>query len=134
VRRTGSWVVRWRGRTVQAFYSSSSGGWTSSNAQWGSAPLPWFPSRRDPYDRGGGAHPNPNPTWTVRVSAAWLGARLGVGRAVSVSEVKPRSWGWRVSSITVTGVKDGQRRSVTLTGSQFRAALRLKSTKFHVDP
>jgi SpoIID/LytB domain protein len=134
VRRTGSWVVRWRGRTVQAFYSSSSGGWTSSNAQWGSAPLPWFPSRRDPYDRGGGAHPNPNTTWTVRVSAAWLGARLGVGRAVSVSEVKPRSWGWRVSSITVTGVKDGRRRSVTLTGSQFRAALRLKSTKFHVDP
>jgi SpoIID/LytB domain protein len=131
---TGSWVVRWRGRTVQAFYSSSSGGWTSSNAQWGSAPLPYFPSRRDPYDRGGGAHPNPNHSWTVRVSAASLGARLGVGTAVSVREAKPRSWGWRVSSITVTGVKGGRRRSVTVTGAQFRAALKLKSTKFHVDP
>jgi stage II sporulation protein D len=134
VRRTGSWVVRWRGRTVQAFYSSSSGGWTSSNAQWGSAPQPYFPSRRDPYDRGGGAHPNPNATWKVRVSAAALGARLGVGTAVSVREVKPGSWGWRVSSITVTGVKDGQRRTVTLTGTQFRNAFKLKSTKFHVDP
>ena len=134
VRRTGSWVVRWRGRTVQAFYSSSSGGWTSSNAQWGSAPLPWFPARKDPYDRGGGAHPNPNATWTVRVSAASLGARLGVGRAVSVREVKPPSWGWRVSTVTVTGVRNGQPRTVTLTGSQFRAALKLKSTKFHVDP
>ena len=134
VRRTGSWVVRWRGRTVQAFYSSSSGGWTSSNAQWGSAPLPWFPARKDPYDRGGGAHPNPNTSWKLRVSAAALGARLGVGRAVSVREVKPRSWGWRVSSITVTGVRDGRRRTVTLTGTQFRNAFRLKSTRFHLDP
>ena len=131
---TGSWVVRWRGRTVQAFYSSSSGGYTSSNAQWGSAPLPWFPARVDPYDRGGGAHPNPNHTWTVRVSAASLGARLGVGTATAVREVKPKSWGYRVSTITVTGVKDGRRTSVTLTGTRFQTALRLKSTKFHVDP
>ena len=131
---TGSQVVRWRGRTVQAFYSSSSGGYTSSNAQWGSAPLPWFPARVDPYDRGGGAHPNPNHTWTVRVSAASLGVRLGVGTATAVREVKPKSWGYRVSTITVTGVKDGRRTSVTLTGTQFQAALRLKSTKFHVDP
>jgi peptidoglycan hydrolase-like amidase len=100
----------------------------------GSAPLPWFPARVDPYDRGGGAHPNPNHTWTVRVSAASLGARLGIGTATSVREVKPKSWGYRVSTITVTGVKDGRRTSVTLTGTQFQAALRLKSTKFHVDP
>jgi SpoIID/LytB domain protein len=134
VSRTGSWVVRRRVRTVQAFYSSSSGGYTSSNAQWGSAPLPWFPARKDPYDKGGGAHPNPNHTWTARVSAAALGARLGVGTAVSVREVKPRSWGYRVSTITVNGVKDGHPTSVTLTGTEFRAALKLKSTKFHVDP
>jgi SpoIID/LytB domain protein len=134
VDRTRSWVVRWGGRTVQAFYSSSSGGWTSSNAQWGSTPLPYLPARRDPYDRGGGAHPNPNHTWTVRVSAASLGARLGVGTAVSVRETKPRSWGWRVSTIAVTGVRNGRRRTVTLTGAQFRAALKLRSTKFHVNP
>jgi SpoIID/LytB domain protein len=134
VRRTGRWVVRWGGRTVQAFYSSSSGGYTSSNAQWGSAPLPWFPAREDPYDRGGGAHPNPNTSWTVRLSAASLGARVGVGTATSVREVKPRSWGYRVSSITVTGVKAGRRVRVTLTGAQFRAKLGLKSTKFHVHP
>ena len=57
---TGSWVVRWPGRTVQAFYSSSSGGYTSSNAQWGSAPLPWFPARVDPTT--GAAAPTPTPT------------------------------------------------------------------------
>jgi stage II sporulation protein D len=135
VRRTGRWVVRWGGRTVQAFYSSSSGGYTSSNAQWGSTPLPWFPARSDPYDRGGGAHPNPNSSWTVTVSAASLGKRVGVGKAISVHEVKPRSWGYRVSTIAVTGVTSaGRLRTVTLTGSEFRAALRLKSTKFHVHP
>ncbi|MFL6223130.1 MAG: hypothetical protein ACJ75K_09935, partial [Actinomycetes bacterium] len=48
-----------------------------SNAQWGERPRPWLPSRRDPDDRGGGAHPNPNLTGTLRVSAAALGARLG---------------------------------------------------------
>ena len=68
------------------------------------------------------------------MSAATLGARVGVGTALSVREVKPRSWGYRVSTITVTGAKDGRPTSVTLTGTQFRAALKLKSTKFHVDP
>jgi SpoIID/LytB domain protein len=134
VRRTGRWVVRWGARTVQAFYSSSSGGYTSSNAQWGSAPLPYFPARRDPYDRGGGAHPNPNTSWTVTVSAASLGRRVGMGRAISVREVKPRSWGYRVSTIAVTGVSAGRLRTVTMTGAEFRTALGLKSTKFHVHP
>jgi SpoIID/LytB domain protein len=131
VTSTGSWVVRYGGRTVQAFYSSSSGGYTSSNAQWGSAPLAWFPSRPDPYDRGGGAHPNPNHSWTVRFSAAALGARLGIGTATSVSVTKPPLWGGRVSRVTVLGVSGGRRTSATLTGAQFRAMFGFKSTKFH---
>jgi hypothetical protein len=43
--------------------------------QWGSGPLPWFPSRADPYDRGGGAHRNPNYRWSKKVSTAALGGR-----------------------------------------------------------
>jgi peptidoglycan hydrolase-like amidase len=70
----------------------------------------------------------------VRISAASLGARVGVGTVVSAREVKPPSRGWRVSCITITGVSAGRRRSVTLTGSQFRAALGLKSTRFSVKP
>jgi peptidoglycan hydrolase-like amidase len=78
VRATGTLVVRYGSRVVQAFYSSSSGGYTSSNAQWGSSPLPWFPGRSDePYDRGGGGHPNPSYRLVKEVSAASLGARLG---------------------------------------------------------
>jgi stage II sporulation protein D len=135
VRGTGSLVVRYGTRVVQAFYSSSSGGFTSSNAQWGSAPLPWFPARSDdPYDRGGGAHPNPNFRWKLTIPAAGLGARLGIGTATRVRETKMPSWGGRVSRVTVEGVKDGRPTSVTVTGSWFRSAYGLKSTKFHVTP
>jgi stage II sporulation protein D len=131
VRATGSLVVRYGSRVVQAFYSSSSGGYTSSNAQWGSAPLPFYPSRSDdPYDRGGGGHPNPNFRWRVDVSAATLGARLGVGTALAVAETKVPSWGGRVSTIRVRGTGG----TVTVTGAQFRTTFGLKSTKFHVTP
>ena len=127
---TGSLVVRYGSRVVQAFYSSS-GGYTSSNSQWGSAPLPWFPGRSDdPYDRGGGSHPNPNFRWRVDVPAATLGARLGVGTALAVAETKVPSWGGRVSTVRVRGTGG----TVTVTGSQFRSAFGLKSTKFHVTP
>ena len=135
VRGTDSLVVRYGSRVVQAFYSSSSGGYTSSNAQWGSDPLPWFPSRSDdPYDRGGGAHRNPNFRWTKTVSAAALGARLGIGTATAVRETKIPSWGGRVSRITVTGVKDGRGTSATVTGTWFQKGYALKSTKFHISP
>jgi stage II sporulation protein D len=135
VRGTGSLVVRYGTRIVQAFYSSSSGGYTSSNSQWGSDPLPWFPSRSDdPYDRGGGAHRNPNFRWTKRISAAGLGAKLGIGTATAVRETKMPSWGGRVSRVTVEGVKDGRRTSVTVTGAWFRSAYTLKSIKFHISP
>jgi stage II sporulation protein D len=135
VRGTGSQVVRYGSRVVQAFYSSSSGGYTSSNAQWGSDPLPWFPSRSDdPYDRGGGAHRNPNFRWKKTVSAAALGARLGIGTATRVRETKLPSWGGRVSRVTVEGIKAGRRTSVTVTGAWFRKAYGLKSTKFHISP
>jgi stage II sporulation protein D len=131
VRDTGSLVVRYGSRVVQAFYSSSSGGYTSSNAQWGGAPLPWYPSRSDDrYDRGGGSHPNPNYRWRVAVSAATLGTRLGVGTALAVAETRVPSWGGRVSRIRVRGTGG----TVTVTGAQFRTAFGLKSTKFHVTP
>ena len=115
-------------------YSSSSGGSTSSNAQWGSDPLPWFPSRSDPDDRGGGAHRNPNNRWSKRVSAAALGARLGIGAATAVRETKLASWGGRVSQVTVLGVKNGRRTSATVSGAWFRKTYALKSTKFHISP
>jgi hypothetical protein len=44
------------------------------------------------------------------------------------------SWGGRVSRVKVEGVKDGRPTSATVTGSWFRSAYGLKSTKFHISP
>jgi hypothetical protein len=68
------------------------------------------------------------------VSAAALGARLGIGTATAVRETKVPSWGGRVSRIAVTGVEGGRRTSITVTGAWFRKAYSLKSTKFHISP
>ena len=83
VRGTGSQVVRYGSRLVQAFYSSSSGGYTSSNAQWGSAPLPWFPGRPDPYDRGAAA------TTGTRTSAGRRRSRRPAWAPASASAPPP---------------------------------------------
>ena len=127
VRATRPLVVRYGSRVVQAFYSSSSGGYTSSNAQWGSAPLPWFPGRPDPDDRAGGR--NPNYRWTLTLGAASAGARLGVGTVLAMTETKVPGWGGRVSAVRVRGSGG----SVTVLGARFRALFGLKSTKFHID-
>ncbi|MFL6297790.1 MAG: hypothetical protein ACJ75M_18695, partial [Actinomycetes bacterium] len=80
--------------------SSSSGGWTSSNAQWGERPRPWFPSRRDPDDRAAGAHPNPNLTGTLRGLGGRPGGPPGVGRAVSVRNAcKLKSTGFHLDPL-----------------------------------
>jgi hypothetical protein len=57
-----------------------------------------------------------------------------LGTATAVRETKMPSWGGRVSRVTVEGVKDGRRTSATVTGSWFRSAYTLKSTKFHISP
>ena len=89
---------------------------------------------RRPLRPGRGTHRNPNFRWSKTVSAASLGARLGIGTATRVRETKLPSWGGRVSRVTVYGVKGGRRTSVTVTGSWFRKAYTLKSTKFHISP
>ena len=68
------------------------------------------------------------------MSAAGLGARLGIGIAVSVRETKLSSWGGRVSRVVVEGVKNGRRRTVTVSGTWFKTTYGRKSTKFHSSP
>jgi stage II sporulation protein D len=131
VRSTGNLVVRYRSRTVQAFYSSSTGGHTASNTVWGSAPLPWLPSRPDPDDRARGR--NPNYRWRIALSADAVSSRLaslGVGRVTGLVVTRriPASAN-RVGTVQVKGT----RRSVAVTGATFRRLLGLKSTRFSID-
>jgi cobalamin biosynthesis protein CobD/CbiB len=100
----------------------------------GERPPALVPEPRRPYDRGGGAHRNPNSRWSKTVSAAALGARLGIGTATAGRETKRPSWGRRVTRITVLGIKDGRRTSATVSGAWLRTAYALKPTKFHISP
>lgn len=130
VRRTGSLVVRYRGRVVQAFYSSSSGGHTATNRVWGSMPLPWLPSRPDPDDRAAGR--NPNHRWSVQLTAATVSARLrslGVGSVTSMRVTRRIAGsGGRVGTVRVAGT----RRTVSVSGARIRSLLGFKSTKFSI--
>jgi hypothetical protein len=121
------------GRTVPACSSSCSGGWTSSNAQGGAPPGPGSRAAATPVT-GAADPPTPNLTGKLPVSVAALAARPGVGRAVSVRQVKARSWGWRVAASTVTGPKDGQRRAVIPDRPPVRNAGKRTSATFHLDP
>jgi stage II sporulation protein D len=85
VRSTGSLVVRYGSRVVQAFYSSSSGGHTSSNSQWGSAPARG--SRAGPtHATTGAAAPIP-----TRTSAGASGCRRPRWAPASASAPRSRS-------------------------------------------
>jgi stage II sporulation protein D len=128
VMSTSGKVVTYGGKLVRAYYSSSSGGYTASNAVWGSRPLPYYPAKRDPYDSAGGR--NPNATWAVTKSAASVNramARYGVGSVTSIRVARVDRSG-RATRVVVSGT----RKAVTISGDRLRSAFGLKSTKIAV--
>lgn len=128
VRLTGSRVVAWHGRLVQAFYSSSSGGHTAGATTWGGPRLPWLPARSDPDDRARGR--NPNHRWVVVRSSATMSSALrgyGVGTVVRL-RVRVADASGRARSVEVVGT----RRHLVLPGGTVRRLLGLKSTKFRI--
>ncbi len=128
VRLTGSRVLTWHGRLVQAFYSSSSGGHTAGATTWGGPKLPWLPARSDPDDAVRGR--NPNHRWVAVRSTSTVSAALrgyGVGVVVGL-RVRVADGSGRARSIEVTGT----RRHLVLSGATVRRLLGLKSTKFRI--
>jgi stage II sporulation protein D len=120
-------VVTYGGTPIAAFYSSSSGGHTESNAaEWGGTQLPYLQERCDPGDY---TSANPNRIWTVTMSGGGVGNRISaytgtdIGAATGMT-VNSRWSSGRIRSITVHGT----RASVTLSGPQFRGALGLRSS------
>jgi SpoIID/LytB domain protein len=132
---TGSLVVRYGGRVVAAFYSSSSGGRTQSNAAWGGAPLPYLPVQADRWDCASvGRHcaspRNPNWRWRVERPAAEVSrllAPLGVG-AVHGIRVTRLDRAARVRTARVSG----GRGAVTVAGATLVRLLGLRSRLFTV--
>ncbi|MGZ4482276.1 MAG: SpoIID/LytB domain-containing protein, partial [Gaiellales bacterium] len=83
VTATAGQVMKYQGQVIPAFFSSSSGGRTSSlSASWGAPDRPYLTPVADPYDGASGA--NPNHTWAPRVfTPAALGTALGTGGSVT---------------------------------------------------
>jgi stage II sporulation protein D len=126
---TAGEVLTWNGRTIAAFYFSTSGGRTSSvHDAWPKArQVPYLVSVADPYD-----YISPHHVWpTSALSAQRLGARLGVrgvrdavvvrnasGRAQSLRLLTASGWkrvaGQRMREVFKLGSTDFELRAMTL--------------------
>lgn len=117
VAATAGQIRTYGGQPILAQYSSSNGGWSTDGGE------PYLVAAPDPYD---GVVPNSAHSWSVAVSAATVGADVGVGVAQLIT-VNGRDghgdWGGRTTSVTVSGTTG----TVTLTGTGFASRVGLKS-------
>ena len=115
-------VVLYGGRVADTLYFSTSGGRTASAAEALGTPVPYLVSVADPYDTTSPYH-----DWgPVLFDAASAAKKLKVPAPLTDVEASAGSSG-RVQSVTLAG---GDESQATLTGSQVRAALDLRSTWF----
>jgi stage II sporulation protein D len=123
VRATARQVVLYGGKVATTYFSSSSGGRTvSAGEAWGK-PVPYLVSVADPYDTLSPYH-----DWgPVLIDARKAGRALKVPGGLLSLALTPGPSG-RVASVDAVGTKG----AVTLTASDVRAALGLRSTWFSV--
>ena len=115
-------VVLYAGRVADTLYFSTSGGRTASSAESLGTPVPYLVSVSDPYDTTSPYH-----DWgPVLFEASSVAKKLKVAAPLGNVQTAVGTSG-RVQSMTIVGGDDAQ---ATLTGSQVRAALGLRSTWF----
>ncbi|WP_152550099.1 SpoIID/LytB domain-containing protein [Geomicrobium sp. JCM 19039] len=125
------------GSLINAFYHSSSGGYTDDSENVWLTTVPYIRAVEDPYDNNPG---NSRHTWTTTMTRSDIGAHVfGNGWTVSDLEVNERSEAGRVQKLTVVGVNNnGQTRTKTFPErggpDSIRSALgqSLNSTKFDI--
>lgn len=132
---TAGTVATYKGAPIQAFYSSSTGGYTEHNENvWGGSPIPYLRGKCDHGDWAGGA--NPHNAWTVTMSDSEVASKLRsagyeVGNVVNIGFPSPRGVSGRVISVksaTSGGVLiDGTTADVRMSGAAFRSIMGLKS-------
>ena len=125
VRATGSsgtgYVPRYEGRTLEALYSSSNGGWTASNSEvWGTTQVPYLTSVRDNWSL---SSLNPRASWRTEVGRASLASAFGLGDVVRLN-LSDRTASWAVDTARATSSKG---TSSTISGQQLVARLGLSS-------
>ncbi|CAN5700289.1 hypothetical protein BH24ACT26_BH24ACT26_04770 [soil metagenome] len=131
-------VILYRGRPIQALYSSSSGGYTESVQNvWGGDPIPYLRGVRDAPDA---VAENPNHRWSITMGWSRLSRRLnaafGTGRLRKIKLVRPFGVSGRVTVVKSSdrgGVRIvGSSKTVRVSGWAVREAVGLKDTWFRL--
>ena len=124
VQATRGQILTYAGKTVTAFYYSSSGGRTAASADVFGLQVPYLQARDDPWDTLSPYHRWPPRSYT----AATLAQAFGLSAPVVDVQVVPTASG-RPASVTLVK-KTGQ--SVLLKAADVRARLGLRSTMFRI--
>lgn len=128
VDHTKNEVVVEGGATIQAFYMSSSGGFTEDNENvWGGTPIDYLRGVCDPGDY---TTENPSATWEITFAASQVtkGLSLGIGTVTGFAN-PVRGISGRIISITV----NGERGSKPISGSTLRSALGLRDDRVWIN-
>ncbi len=124
---TGQVVIH-QGQSIQAFYMSSSGGFTENNENvWGGTPIPYLRGVCDPGDY---TPANPNAVWNVTLTADQVTTKLGLGIG-TVTAFTNTVRG--VSGRIVTTLVQGETGSVEISGSVLRSALELPDDRVWIN-
>jgi stage II sporulation protein D len=124
VRATRGQVLTYQGAMVEAVFHAASGGHTENSEDVWSKALPYLRGVPD-FDQL-----YPTQQWTVSFTRDQMRQRFpGVGNVITLQPVRTSAQG-RVIAVQVVGDKGSQ----TMTGSEIRRALGLRSTLFTVAP
>ena len=125
---TDDLVVEYGGEPIEAFYSSSSGGFTEDNENvWGGTPIPYIRGVCDPGDYTAA---NPNAVWQTTLTAQQVTDALGLGiGTVTGFNVTERGVSGRIMQVTV----EGESGSATLSGLALRSALGLRDDRVWIN-
>ena len=125
VQATAGEVVQYQGRIVTTYFFSSSGGRTASAPEvWPSSqPTPYLVSVDDPYDTI-----SPHHRWGPFVVTAPRLRRLMRARGKLIDLRMDTGPSGRVETVTAVG----EQGDATVTGSDLRRALKLRSTWFRI--
>jgi SpoIID/LytB domain protein len=121
-------VVLDGGATIQAFYMSSSGGYTENNENvWGGTPIDYLRGVCDPGDY---TSANPNAVWQETFTPGQVTKHLGlgIGTVTSFTNVV-RGVSGRILSVTVRGA-NGQ---ASISGNTLRSALGLNDDRVWIN-
>jgi stage II sporulation protein D len=121
-------VVRDGGETIQAFYMSSSGGFTEDNENvWGGSPIDYLRGVCDPGDY---TTDNPSATWDITFQASRVTKQLslGIGTVVGFANAQ-RGVSGRIISVMVNGENGAQ----PISGTTLRSALGLRDDRVWIN-